>query len=58
MTQLFFFILILIFLGNFGETEGTEARVETRDSGSEGRIRGLKEGTQVKQVVYRYNIIV
>lgn len=57
MTQLFF-LLILIFLGNFGETEGTEARVETRDSGSEGRTRGLKEGTQVKQVVYRYNIIV
>lgn len=35
--------------GNFGETERTEARVETRDPGSEGRTRGLQEGTQVKQ---------
>lgn len=41
--------IILIFSGNFGETERTEARVETRDPRSEGRTRGLQEGTQVKQ---------
>lgn len=46
---LFITWIILIFSGNFGEIERTEARVETRDPGSESRTRGLQEGTQVKQ---------
>lgn len=53
LSVLFITWIIFIFSGNSGEIERTEARVETRDPRSEGRTRGLQEGTQVKQADIR-----
>lgn len=38
---LFIIWIIFIFLGNFGEIERMEVRVEIRDLRFEGRIRGF-----------------